>query len=83
MFARVVAHYFADMHEDIDKYQDDIFIHSKDSASHMIRHEEVFDRARLARLCFSLKKSHFNYRRLRILGHLVMAAGRTPDPEKV
>jgi hypothetical protein len=71
------------MHEDIDKYQDDIFIHSKDSASHMARHEEVMDRARTARLCFSLKKSHFNYRRLRILGHLITAAGRTPDPEKV
>jgi hypothetical protein len=56
MFARVVTHYFADMHEDIDKYQDDIFIHSKDSASHMARHEEVMDRARTARLCFSKEK---------------------------
>jgi hypothetical protein len=34
-------------------------------------------------MVFSLKKSHFNYHRLRILGHIVTVSGRTPDPEKI
>ena len=34
-------------------------------------------------MVFALKKSKFNYRRLRILGHIITKSGRHPDPEKV
>jgi hypothetical protein len=43
----------------------------------------VYDRVRLAGLCFSLKKSHFNYHRIKCLGHIITKGGRTPDPTKI
>jgi hypothetical protein len=83
MFARVVSHYFGDVMPDIDKYQDDIFVHSKNIAKHLIANQVVYDRARLAGLCFSLNKSHFNYYRIKCLGHIITKGGRTPDPTKI
>ena len=79
----MVLHYFGKCIDDIDKYQDDIFAHSKNIAAHLHANGIVYERARLAGLCFSLKKSHFNYHRIRCLGHIITKAGRTPDPAKI
>jgi len=83
MFARVVAHYFGNLSKDIVHYQDDLFVHSKKILDHLAAHRALFDKAREANMVFSLKKSHFNYHRLRVLGHIVTVSGRTPDPEKI
>ena len=63
MFARVVAHYFDDAGNDIDKYQVDIFVHSPNIVSHLRANEVVYERSRTAGLCFKLSKSHFYYSR--------------------
>jgi hypothetical protein len=64
-------------------YQDDLFIKSKNIRDHLEAHRVLFDRAREANMVFSLRKSHFNYYRLRVLSHIITVSGRTPDPEKI
>jgi hypothetical protein len=83
MFARVVATYFGNLSEGISHYQDDLFVHNSGIRAHLADHRKLFDRAREASMVFSLRKSHFNYHRLRVLGHIVTSSGRTPDPEKI
>jgi hypothetical protein len=83
MFARVVAAYFGNLSEGIGHYQDDLFVHNNSIRAHLADHRKLFDRAREASMVFSLRKSHFNYHRLRVLGHIVTSSGRTPDPEKI
>jgi hypothetical protein len=83
MFARVVARYFGNLSKNISHYQDDLFVRGKNIKEHLDSHRLLFERAREASMVFSLRKSHFNYHRLRVLGHIVTISGRTPDPEKI
>ena len=67
----------------IGHYQDDLFVHNDHIRAHLADHRTLFERVREAQMVFSLRKSHFNYHRLWVLGHIITSSGRTPDPEKI
>ena len=64
-------------------FVDDVVVFSKDVSLHAQHVSAVVDRLSDWSLVLNVKKSHFGYLRLRMLGHLVSGEGRSPDPRKL
>lgn len=64
-------------------YLDDVIVFSASITEHCQRLERVFALMKEANLKIRLEKCQFAASRVRYLGHLVTAAGVSPDPEKV
>ena len=64
-------------------YLDDIFVFSPTFDQHLIDLRTVFDRLRQASLRLKASKCHLFQNKLLYLGHVVSAAGTSPDPNKI
>jgi hypothetical protein len=64
-------------------FVDDIIVFSRSVDSHAQDVNKVVGRLNRYNLRLNLKKCHFGYIRLRILGHILSHLGRTPDPRKL
>ena len=69
--------------EDCSPYMDDVAVHDPATEGHHTKMERVLQSTEKARLKFKLPKCHFLETELKILGHIVSAAGISTDPEKV
>ena len=74
---------FAKAEKGISVYQDDIFNHSVGFARHMKLQQDIYDRMRNHCLVFKMSKARLNYPMMKILGHIISAGGRAPNPEKI
>ena len=63
-------------------YLDDIVVYSSSPEAHAQHLQAVFDRLRHAGLKLKPSKCHFGLPQVRLLGHIISAKGKSPDPEK-
>jgi hypothetical protein len=61
-------------------YQDDVCNHSKGLVSHLNAQQRVYNALRDNNLIFKVAKSTINFPSQKILGHVITASGRLPDP---
>ena len=61
-------------------YQDDILNYSKTLKYQLLTQQDIYDVLREYSLLFKIVKTHFNYKTQRVLGHVLTAEGRLPDP---
>ena len=64
-------------------YLDDIIIYSRSKKEHLEHLEEIFTRLRAAGLKLKLEKCCFFKKHIQYLGHLILADGIQPLPEKL
>ena len=64
-------------------YLDDIIIYSRTEKEHLEHLEEIFNRLRAAGLKLKLEKCSFFKKHIQYLGHLILAGGIQPLPEKL
>ena len=64
-------------------YLDDIIIYSRSEKEHLEHIEEIFIRLKAAGLKLKLEKCCFFKRHIQYLGHLILADGIQPLPEKL
>ena len=64
-------------------FVDDLCIFSESADVHSEHVKEVVQRLTAARLTLNVKKCHFGYKRLRVLGHVLSGSTRAPDPKKL
>ena len=64
-------------------YLDDIIIYSRSEKEHLEHLEEIFTRLKAAGLKFKLEKCRFFKKHIQYLGHLILADGIQPLPEKL
>ena len=64
-------------------YLDDIIIYSRSEKEHLEHLEEIFTRLKTAGLKLKLKKCCFFKKHIQYLGHLILADGIQPLPEKL
>src|SRR5690606_6787802 len=64
-------------------YLDDILVFSSTFDDHLKRLREVFSALATAGLTLNRKKCHFCESEIKVLGHVVSAAGISPDPDKL
>src|SRR6266540_6493539 len=64
-------------------YLDDIIIYSKTFEEHKEYVRLVFEILRAASLMMKPKKCKFTQKKLRFLGHIILAEGIRTDPEKI
>ena len=64
-------------------YLDDIIIYSRSEKEHLEHLEEIFTRLRAAGLKLKLEKCCFFKKQIQYLGHLILADGIQPLPEKL
>jgi len=86
-FAHIVQKAFGDLKtqaENSDKkmffYQDDILNYSKTLRYQLLTQQDIYNVLRDYNLLFKIIKTHFNYKTQRVLGHVLTADGRLPDP---
>jgi transposase InsO family protein len=82
-WARVAHEMFAAMKEarkEIIVYQDDVCNFQKGLEGHLNTQREIYEALSENRAIFKVKKGHLNYRSQKILGHVLTAGGRLPDP---
>ena len=63
-------------------YLDDIVVYSASIEEHEKHLQSVFDRLQDAGLRLKPSKCHFGLPEVRLLGHIISADGKSPDPEK-
>ena len=64
-------------------YQDDVFNYAESFVDHIENQERVYEKLRLRNMVLKPSKSHYNYRQMKVLGHMMTEEGRYPDPELV
>ena len=64
-------------------YLDDIIIYSRSEKEHLEHLEEIFTRLKAAGLKLKLEKCCFFKKNIQYLGHLILADGIQPLPEKL
>ena len=64
-------------------YLDDIIIYSRSEKEHLEHREEIFTRLKTAGLKLKLEKCCFFKKHIQYLGHLILADGIQPLPEKL
>ena len=64
-------------------YLDDIIIYSRSEKEHLEHLEEIFTRLKTAGLKLKLEKCCFFKKHIQYLGHLILADGIQPLPEKL
>jgi len=86
-FANIVQKAFGDMKDNAESseekmffYQDDVLNYSKTLEYQLITQQKIYDVLRAYDLLFKIIKTHFNYKTQRVLGHVLTANGRLPDP---
>jgi len=86
-FAHIVQEAFGDLKTQAESsekkmffYQDDILNYSNSLRYQLITQQAIYDILRDYNLLFKIIKTHFNYKTQRVLGHVLTADGRLPDP---
>ena len=64
-------------------YLDDIIIYSRSAKEHLEHLEEIFTRLKAAGLKLKLEKCCFFKKHIQYLGHLILADGIQPLPERL
>ncbi len=64
-------------------FLDDVLVFSKTIEAHAAHVIQTIDALTKWNLTLNLEKSHFGYKKLLYLGHLLSGQGRSPDPQKV
>jgi hypothetical protein len=83
IFARIISERFTHLlhQKKVIVYQDDVLNHDCASfASHYDSQQNIYDVARDNTFLFKAVKTHLNYRKQKVLGHIVSKQGRTVDP---
>lgn len=80
MMNQVFAGYIGDF---VTVYLDDITIYSTSFEEHLTHLEKCLDRIKEANLGINAEKSILAVRTLHLLGHVIDAKGKRPDPEKI
>ena len=63
------------------EWMDDVFNYGEKLSDHINIQCQIYEKLRLRNMVPS--KSHYNYRQMRVLGHITTEEGRYPDPELV
>ena len=84
-WARIIEQAFQTLqHLHIFVYQDDVVNHASQSLrQHLDTQSKIYRNLRKHDLVFKPTKAHLNYRRQKILGHVLSKDGRRPDPSLV